>query len=156
MTQVTGWLLEFYIFGTSTVISGWVPTCDNVHSWWLYSAVLLQNQASSNMTQYHNQSYYPETELTSPCPILFIPSTRLGRVSIIVGSQSPARDPCAQVTYGHSCIGFRWDNFLSTWVIIRSKYIIYKHTQLSVINSLNSVHLSPRSDLVAGDVARRQ
>ena len=35
---------EFYVVVTSKVIPGWVPTCNNVHSWRLYSAVPLGNQ----------------------------------------------------------------------------------------------------------------
>ena len=27
-----GWLLEFSVLSTSKVISGWIPTCDSVHS----------------------------------------------------------------------------------------------------------------------------
>ena len=33
--------LLFYVLSTSKVISGWVQTCDNAHSWWLYSAASL-------------------------------------------------------------------------------------------------------------------
>ena len=42
--------LVFYILPTSKVLSGQVPTCDSAHSWWLYSAALLGNQATSTMT----------------------------------------------------------------------------------------------------------
>ena len=30
------------------------------------------------MTRYPTQAHYPDTVLTSPCPILLMPSTRLG------------------------------------------------------------------------------
>ena len=40
-------LLLFYILATSGVISGRVLTCDSVHSWHLYSAAPLGNQAIS-------------------------------------------------------------------------------------------------------------
>ena len=53
-----------------------VPTC--VHSWRLYSAPPFGNQAASTMTWYPTQSHYPVTEPTSPCPILLMPSTKLG------------------------------------------------------------------------------
>ena len=54
-----GWLLEFCILVTFKV-----PTCDRAHSWQLYSAAPLKNQA---MTEYPTQSHYPNTEqLTSP------------------------------------------------------------------------------------------
>ena len=55
-----------------------VLTCDSVHLWRLYSAALLEHQATSTMTCYLTQSHYPDTELTSPCPILIIQSIRLG------------------------------------------------------------------------------
>ena len=71
-------LLEFYILATSKVVSGWIPTCDSVHSCALYSAAPLENEAASTMTQYLTQSHYPETGRTSPCPILLMPNTKLG------------------------------------------------------------------------------
>ena len=37
-----GSLLEFYILTTSKV-----PTCDTMHSWWLYSATPVENRAAS-------------------------------------------------------------------------------------------------------------
>ena len=54
-------------------------TCESVHSWRLYSAAPLVNQAVSTMTCYPTQSHYPVTEPTNPCPILIMPSTWLGR-----------------------------------------------------------------------------
>ena len=63
--------------GTSPV-GQWVPTCDSAHSRWLYSAASLEHQAVSSMVCYPTQSHYPDTEPTSPCPILIMPSTRLG------------------------------------------------------------------------------
>ena len=55
-----------------------IPTCDKVHSRGLYSAAPLGNQAASTMVQYPTQLHYPDTELTSPRPILLLPGTRLG------------------------------------------------------------------------------
>ena len=72
-----GWLLEFYVLATFN-ISGWVPTYDSMHSSWLYSAAPLRDQATITMTWYPTESHYPDTEPTSPCPILKLPSTRLG------------------------------------------------------------------------------
>ena len=71
-------LLLLYILATSEVISGRVPTCDSAHSRRLYSATQLGNQAVSTMTWYPTQSHYHNTDLTSPCPILIMPSTWLG------------------------------------------------------------------------------
>ena len=56
----------------------WKPDCGSAHSWSLYSVVSLGHQAGSTMTCYPMQFQYPDTEPTSPCPILIIPSTRLG------------------------------------------------------------------------------
>ena len=54
--------------------------CDSAHSWSLYGAVLLGDQAIDSMTQYPTQSDYPDTELTSYYPIVAMPSARLGSV----------------------------------------------------------------------------
>ena len=58
--------------------SGWVSTCDSVHSWQLYCAAPLGDQATSNMTRCFTQSHYPDNEWTSSCPILLMLITRLG------------------------------------------------------------------------------
>ena len=70
-------LLLFYVLATYKVISWRVPTCNSVHSWWLYSAVPLRTQAVSTMIWYPIESHYFDTEPTSPCPILITPSTWL-------------------------------------------------------------------------------
>ena len=36
---------------------------EDAHSWWLYSAASLGNQAAGTMTQYPTKSHYPDTEL---------------------------------------------------------------------------------------------
>ena len=52
---------------------------DCMHTWQLYSATSLGNQAASiMMTQYATQSYYPDTELTRHYLILLMQSARLG------------------------------------------------------------------------------
>ena len=66
------------IIATSNVITEWVQTCDYAHSWELYSAASLGNQADSTMAWYPTQSHYPDTELASPLPLLIMPSTLLG------------------------------------------------------------------------------
>ena len=43
------------------VCGGGGPTCDSAHTWWLNSAASLEHQATSTMTCYPTQSYYPET-----------------------------------------------------------------------------------------------
>ena len=60
-----------------TIISERVLTCDSAHSWQLYSAVPLGNRAMSTMAWYLTQSHYHDTEETSPCPVLIMPSTWL-------------------------------------------------------------------------------
>ena len=47
--------LLFYILATSNAISGWVPTCDNLHSWQFYSAASLDHQATGTMICYPTQ-----------------------------------------------------------------------------------------------------
>ena len=47
-SQAEGWLLEFYILATSEIISG--LTCVRAHSWQLYSAAPVGNQATSTRT----------------------------------------------------------------------------------------------------------
>ena len=56
--------------------SGWVPNYDNAHSWRLYSAALLGYQATRTIALYPTQWHYPDTESTSPCPILMMPSAQ--------------------------------------------------------------------------------
>ena len=70
-------LLLFYILATSKVVLRWGPICDSAHSWWRYGASSLGNQATSTMTWYPAQSHNHDTELTSPWPILIMPSTWL-------------------------------------------------------------------------------
>ena len=70
--------LLFYILTTFKVISGGVPTCDSALTLGLNSASHLGNHATSTMTRYPTQSHFPDTEETSPCPILIMPRTRLG------------------------------------------------------------------------------
>ena len=62
--MLVGWLVEFYVHATSKVISGQATTCGN--------------QAANTITRYRTQSYYPDTELTSSCPILLMWCTRPG------------------------------------------------------------------------------
>ena len=69
---------QFYVLATHNVISGWVPTCDSVHSRRVYSAALLGDQAASTRTWYPTQPHYPDTEPTNPFLILIMPSVRLG------------------------------------------------------------------------------
>ena len=64
-TTSIGWLLEFYALATSKVILGQVMTCASVHSWRLYSAAPLGDQATSTMTWYPTQPQYPDTEPVS-------------------------------------------------------------------------------------------
>ena len=64
-------------FGTS-LMGGRVLTCDSAQSWGLYSAASLEQQATGTIICYTTQLHYPDTETTSPCPMLIMPSARLG------------------------------------------------------------------------------
>ena len=72
---LVGW--SFYVLATSKAISGWVLTCDSVHSCRLYTAVPMREQATNTMTQYPIQSHYPDTEPISPFPTLIMSSAWL-------------------------------------------------------------------------------
>ena len=74
-----GWLLEFYVLAASTVISRHILIRDSAHSLRHYSAAELGDQATRTMTWYPSQSHYPDTEPTSSCPILIMPSAWLVR-----------------------------------------------------------------------------
>ena len=76
-TRLFGWLL-LYVLATSKGISVRASGCDSAHSWWLYNAAPLEDQSTSTMVWYPTQSHYPDTEPTSPCPILIMWGTRLG------------------------------------------------------------------------------
>ena len=75
-------LLLFYILATYKVISGRLPTCDSAHSWWVCSGAPLENQAVSTMTwpdlTWRDIPHNPDTELSSPCPMLIMLNTWLG------------------------------------------------------------------------------
>ena len=77
-TDVVWCLFEFHVLPAPNVISTRVPTGDKVPSWVFYSAPPLGNPSADTMTWYPTQSLYPDTELTSPCPILIVSYTRLG------------------------------------------------------------------------------
>ena len=65
----------FYILATPKVFQHGTPICDSTHSWRLYSAAPLWDQAISTMwPDRPTQSHYPDTESTSPNPNLIMPS----------------------------------------------------------------------------------
>ena len=66
-----------YILVACNGILGLEPTSDSAHSLELYTAAWLEDQASSTMTWSPTQSYYPDILLTSSCPILLMPRTKL-------------------------------------------------------------------------------
>ena len=67
-------LLSFCVLATFKDIR----ICDNVQYHVTYSASRLWCQTTSTMTAYPTQPHYPDTELTSTCPILMMLSTWLG------------------------------------------------------------------------------
>ena len=74
--ELGDWLLEFYILATSTVMPGWVLTCNIAH---LIFSVLPHWEIRPPVTwpRYITQSYYTDIELTNPSPILLMTSARL-------------------------------------------------------------------------------
>ena len=58
--------LLFYTLGTSQVISGWIPTYFNEHSWQLYNAAPLGDQVTGIIFQYSTASL----SCYCPSPIL--------------------------------------------------------------------------------------
>ena len=62
----------------SPIRGGGVLTSDSAYSWQIYSAASLGQQVTSTMTYYLTQLHYPDTEPSSPCPFLIMPSARLG------------------------------------------------------------------------------
>ena len=67
--------LAFCVLSAFKVISGRVPTRDSAHSWRLYSAAPLGNQAFNTLTWYCTQSHCHDTD---PCPILIMSNTLVG------------------------------------------------------------------------------
>ena len=63
---------------TSKVISRRTLTCDSACSWRLYSAAPFGDQDGISVTWCPTQSHYPNTEPTSPSPILIMLSTWTG------------------------------------------------------------------------------
>ena len=47
---------------TPQVISGKVPNCHGMHSWWVHRAAQLRDEATSTMAWYPIQTHYPDTE----------------------------------------------------------------------------------------------
>ena len=74
----------FYVLATSAIISGRVLPCGSVRSRRPYHASLLGDLAISTMTWYPIQSHYHDTNLTSPCLILLMRSTRLRSYKIMI------------------------------------------------------------------------
>ena len=65
--------LLFYALATSKLISGRVSTRDSAHSWPRFSATSVWNPSAP-----WPQSHYPDTERSSPSPILIKPRIWLG------------------------------------------------------------------------------
>ena len=85
------WLLALYVLATSKVISGQLLSCDSVHSWRLKSVAPWGNQAADTMTQFFTQSYYPDTELTSPnkCWLPHSEATSINLMSFVWLNREP-------------------------------------------------------------------
>ena len=71
------WLLVFYILATSTVIAGCVPIVTVCTDGDFIVLPHCEIKPLASLLQYPTQSYYPGTELISPCFILSMLSARL-------------------------------------------------------------------------------
>ena len=78
ISRIVRWLFLFYILAAYKIVSGQLATCYSAQSWGFYNVALLGNLATNTVMQYPTHSHYPGTELSSPCPVLFMPSARLG------------------------------------------------------------------------------
>ena len=98
-------------------------------SWWLYSAASLEFQTTGTMACYLTQSHYPNTEATSPCPMLIMPSTWLGNdkykfvclwFDSNMGSnpQSPIREINALPIQPVSLVCNWWEDYNKVWLVI--------------------------------------
>ena len=68
--------LALFIWCSSTshiVIPGQIFTCGNVHSLPMHNTHSSGDQAADTISRYLTQSYYPNSELDSPYPIIFRP-----------------------------------------------------------------------------------
>ena len=137
-----GWLVP----ATATPISWWAPTCDSMHSQQFYSLAPLGNQAEGTMIQFPTQPHYPDTELTSPCPILLLLSTKLGSDKYQVykslvwldqepNSGTPTSEACALPIFSPVCV---WLN-----VYIFSLYL-YLHNTLYITYLSVYIHVCIR------------
>ena len=80
-------LLEFYVLATSKVLSG-REMAVHIHGHFIVLPHW-EFRPPHTMTQYPTQSHYPVTELTSPCAILLMSSTRLGSDKYQFDKSSP-------------------------------------------------------------------
>ena len=55
----------FTVVGQARV-GGWVPMCDSMQSWIIYSAASLGYEATGTMTSYPAQSHYPDADQSLP------------------------------------------------------------------------------------------
>ena len=67
-------------------------TCDNKHSWWVYSAAPLANKAAGTITWYCTLSHYPDTELTNTCSITLMLGNQVARTLTRYPAQLPYPD----------------------------------------------------------------
>ena len=98
--------MVFYVLAMSKVISGSVPTCDSADSWRLYSAAPLGDEATGNMMRW---SHYPNTVLTSRCPIiLYVSSYMHGRIGRARASRAGDREFGSQSSQSNDL----WNRYL--------------------------------------------
>ena len=103
--------------------SGWILTCDSVHSLWLLSVIWCPYWESTPLAPWTNISllYFRDTEQTSLCLILVMSSSRLGsnKYKLVIGLTCPGLSVKVSIIWSilHSrCIcSLRY--FLFQWVV---------------------------------------
>ena len=70
--QYLRWCQDECCLVTGGITTPMTDPCDSAHSWRLYSASKLGEQAIDIMIKYPTQSHYSDNMQSSPCPILLI------------------------------------------------------------------------------------
>ena len=92
--------------------------------------LLLGNQATKLMTQYPTQSYYPDTELTSPRPILSMQNVRLGnnRYQLYKSLHWLDREPKLPISHTRGPCAYRFSHHAQWHVRLRQLTHAHRRT----------------------------
>ena len=95
----------------------------------IYSVVLLVDKATGTISRYPTQSDYPDTEISSPCPILVMQMCRVSVLQVIalnwLGSEL-ATFHTESLRGHHICYTNTYIYIFVIYVPIYIMYIIYK------------------------------